>query len=337
MDPITQGALGAIVAQVTTGKRLKKSSALIGALSGMAPDLDILIRGSDPLTPLIYHRHFTHSLSFVPVGALVCALVFWVLFRNIGKTYGFKNIYLASFAGYATHGLLDAFTTYGTMLYWPFSNTRVSWDLISIIDPFYTGMLLIGVFFYLFSKHKKVTTVFLLLSCFYIGFGGYQKTLVSKAQEAMAQKRGVQIVKHRIVPVMLSMTLWRGIFQDQMGHYHADSYYVPLFGDLKVKMGESLVLKNNSLPLSEQQQAAIQIWQWFTQGWYFWNEDNQMGDLRISRDPSRFESLWFLIFNPDGSYHRTRNFKERPENWAEELMQQVTGEDSDYKYLNSFE
>lgn len=337
MDPITQGALGAIVAQITTGKRLKKSSALIGALSGMAPDLDILIRGDDPLTPLIYHRHFTHSLAFIPIGALLCTLVFWLLFRNISKAYGFKNIYLASFAGYATHGLLDAFTTYGTMLYWPFSNARVSWDLISIVDPFYTGMLIIGVFFYLFSKHKKITVAFFVLSCLYIGFGAYQKNIVYNMQTKMAQNRGVTPVKRRIVPVMLSMTLWRGIFEDQLGHYHADSYYVPLIGKPKVKMGDSLVDKPQShLVITADQERAVQTWNWFTQNWSFWDDQGRLGDLRISRDPSKFESLWFLTLNKNGDYKRTRNFKERPENWAEELIEQVSGGDPDYKYMNKY-
>jgi len=44
---------------------------VIGALAGMAPDLDILIRSSsDPLLKLEFHRHFSHSLFFIPVGTL---------------------------------------------------------------------------------------------------------------------------------------------------------------------------------------------------------------------------------------------------------------------------
>ena len=40
--------------------------------------------------------------------------------------------------GYATHGLLDSCTSYGTQLFWPFSDVRVAWDTMSIVDPLFT-------------------------------------------------------------------------------------------------------------------------------------------------------------------------------------------------------
>ena len=55
----------------------------------------------------------------------------------------FKQIYLFSFLGYFSHGLLDACTSYGTVLFWPLSNQRVGLNIISIIDPLFTGVILI--------------------------------------------------------------------------------------------------------------------------------------------------------------------------------------------------
>ena len=67
MDPLTHAVLGAACAQVVLQKQDKRNAWLVGALAAMAPDLDIVIRSaSDPLLPLIYHRHFTHSLIFAP-------------------------------------------------------------------------------------------------------------------------------------------------------------------------------------------------------------------------------------------------------------------------------
>src|SRR3546814_13232403 len=37
-----------------------------------------------------------------------------------------------------THPLLDAFTSYGTQLWWPLRPTPTSWSSIFIIDPFFT-------------------------------------------------------------------------------------------------------------------------------------------------------------------------------------------------------
>ena len=45
---------------------------------------------------------------------------------------------------FATHALLDAFTGYGTQLWLPFSNQRVAWHGLSIIDPLFTVPLLLA-------------------------------------------------------------------------------------------------------------------------------------------------------------------------------------------------
>ena len=69
MDPVTQGTVGAIFAQAVAHKRTAVWAAVCGLLGGLAPDLDVLIRSeNDPLLFLEYHRQFTHSLIFIPVG-----------------------------------------------------------------------------------------------------------------------------------------------------------------------------------------------------------------------------------------------------------------------------
>ena len=78
MDVLSQAVLGASLSQSFAKDKSKQLIALvIGALAGMAPDLDVLIYSSDdPLLFLEFHRQFTHSLLFIPFGALLCALVF---------------------------------------------------------------------------------------------------------------------------------------------------------------------------------------------------------------------------------------------------------------------
>ena len=76
MDPVTQAALGSVFAQSSASAKQLGKAALIGALAGMAADLDVLIRSdTDPLFALEFHRHFTHSLLFIPFAGLLCALV----------------------------------------------------------------------------------------------------------------------------------------------------------------------------------------------------------------------------------------------------------------------
>ncbi len=87
MDPVTQGVLGAVVTQVKVPREQLLQGACIGALAGMAPDLDVLIRSAtDPLLAIEFHRHFTHSLLFIPIGALICSLVFYPTVRQALET-----------------------------------------------------------------------------------------------------------------------------------------------------------------------------------------------------------------------------------------------------------
>ena len=143
MDPLTQGVLGASLSQSASKKQHLVVAGVLGLLSGLAPDLDALIKSqSDPLLALEFHRQFTHSLFFIPIGSLICALV---LHHLIAKRRGlsFKQSWLFCALGYGTHALLDACTTYGTQLLWPFTNARFAWNTISIIDPVYTLPILI--------------------------------------------------------------------------------------------------------------------------------------------------------------------------------------------------
>ena len=159
MDPLSQGTVGAAFAQSVANKNNIFKIGFIGFLAGLIPDLDVLIQSStDPILSLEYHRQFTHSLFFIPFGSLIVALL---IFPLVKSSMSLKTVYFASLLGYATHGLLDACTSYGTQLFWPFSNERVSLNNISIVDPLFTIPVLI--LLVIAIKTKKRYLVFLEL------------------------------------------------------------------------------------------------------------------------------------------------------------------------------
>ena len=76
MDPISQGTVGAAFAQSSANNNNVVKISIIGFIAGLAPDLDVLIRSStDPILSLEYHRQFSHSLFFIPFGALIVASI----------------------------------------------------------------------------------------------------------------------------------------------------------------------------------------------------------------------------------------------------------------------
>ncbi|MDA8555727.1 metal-dependent hydrolase, partial [Luminiphilus sp.] len=59
MDPLSQAAIGAAASQSGSSGANIRHALWIGALAGMAPDLDVFIRSDqDPLLFLEYHRQF---------------------------------------------------------------------------------------------------------------------------------------------------------------------------------------------------------------------------------------------------------------------------------------
>ena len=119
MDPLTQGVIGSLAARTFVGRKRKKPLAIafMGGLSALTPDLDVFIKSStDHLLFLEYHRQFTHSFFLFRLEGLLCSLVMWPFVR-FKRICSFKICFLACLIGYATHGVIDACTTYGTVLY----------------------------------------------------------------------------------------------------------------------------------------------------------------------------------------------------------------------------
>ena len=137
MDSLTQIVLGASVAEATLGKKIGNKAIVLGAIAGTIPDLDIITRFFvDDLTASVMHRGFSHSLIFPFIAAPILA---WIL-KNIYSKYQNVSFYdwlKMFFLAIITHPLLDAQTTWGTQLFWPFE-WRIAIENIFIIDPVYT-------------------------------------------------------------------------------------------------------------------------------------------------------------------------------------------------------
>lgn len=139
MDPLTQGLLGASVGGACYGRVLGRRALAWGALVGMAPDLDVLASATSPMAEWLWHRGPTHALVFGPV---VGPAIGWLLWKRLGGRL--RHWVGLCVAALFTHPLLDAFTTYGTQLLWPFSRRRVAFDAVAIVDPAYSLILAVA-------------------------------------------------------------------------------------------------------------------------------------------------------------------------------------------------
>jgi inner membrane protein len=171
MDPLTQGLLGASFGQALYGRALGRRALVWGALVGMSPDLDVLANPASPMAEWLWHRGPTHALVFGPV---VGPAIGWLLWKwKGGRLRDWVGLCVVALV---THPLLDAFTTYGTQLLWPFSRHRVAFDAIAIVDPVYSLALAAALFFGLrrgveTTLARRAAWAALALSSAYVGLG----------------------------------------------------------------------------------------------------------------------------------------------------------------------
>ncbi len=298
MDPISQGTVGAAFAQSTANKKNILSITVIGFLAGLAPDLDVLIRSStDPILFLEYHRQFTHSLFFIPFGALIVALFLYPLFR---KSLSLKTVYLASFLGYATHGLLDACTSYGTLLFWPFSNERVTWNNISIVDPLFTIPILILIGTAIKTRKRLFSYFAIGWVTFYLSLGFVQYDRAFKAANELALLRGHTPERLTLKPSFGNLILWKSIYQ------HEEKFYVDAIRTLQSStwcLGEIARIFDYqrhlpNLNKDSQQKKDIERFRWFSQDYLgFDAEKNLVTDVRYSMVPNQITPMWGLVID----------------------------------------
>ena len=298
MDPITQGTVGAAFAQSTANKNNILRIGVIGFLAGLAPDLDVLIRSSnDPILFLEYHRQFSHSLFFIPFGSLIVALL---IFPLVKKSMSLKTVYIASFLGYATHGLLDACTSYGTQLFWPFSNERVTWNNISIVDPLFTIPILILVGTAIKTRKRLFSFFAIGWAAFYLSLGFVQYERALSAANELAESRGHNAERLTLKPSFGNLILWKSIYQ------HEQTFYVDAIRTVQsstVCLGESIKIFNYQQHLpgldKESQQAEdVERFRWFSQDYLgFDDEKNLVTDVRYSMLPNQIEPMWGLVID----------------------------------------
>jgi inner membrane protein len=303
MDVLTQALVGGVMAQSLAAKNEKKIATLVGVLAGLLADADILIRSSsDPLLNIEYHRHFSHSLVFIPVGAAIATLLLWPFVRRYLSA---KRLYLFSLAGYSMSGVLDACTSYGTHLLWPFSDERVALNIISIVDPVFTLILLVTLFTGLWLGHRRVAYAGLALSVMYLGMGFVQLQRAEHVAEDLRDKRGHLATQTVMKPTLANLVLWRSVYIHG-DRIHVDAIRVGLFDAGRVIEGESVARfsLNKDLPqLDESSVLYTDILRFlsFSDGYVAFDrmQANVLGDIRYSMLPVSARPLWGIVIDPD--------------------------------------
>ena len=332
LDLLTQGIVGGAVALSVANKTSAHHAVAIGFAAGLLADTDILIHSdTDPLLNIELHRHFTHALIFIPVGALIATLLIWPILRHRLR---FGQIYLYAVAGYATSGLLDACTSYGTHLLWPFSDTRVAWSIISIVDPVFTLLLIAAIVSGWRQRSPAPARIGLLCASIYLLLGWWQHQAALDTAQALAAQRGHTPTRLLVKPTLANLLLWRSVYQ------HEDRYYVDAirvgFGSQRVYPGSSIArfsLQREfpELPADSVLARDIARFHRLSDGYIARDTSRAavLTDIRYSMLPTSLTPMWGIDLHQAAPQQSARfiNFRDRPDHLRTQFMAMLLGRD----------
>ena len=121
----------------------------------------------------------------------------------------YQQIWLIAALGYGTHGLLDACTTYGTLLLWPFSDARIAWNTISVVDPLFTLPLLFFVIRAAIKNSAVAARWGAAWVAFYLTLGAIQEERAAAAGASLAKSRGHVNATVSAKPSFGNLLLWK--------------------------------------------------------------------------------------------------------------------------------
>lgn len=223
MDSITQAALGGLCGEMTLRKQLGWKGVVWGLFFGTLPDLDIIAYPwLDKMQQLSWHRGLSHSILMCFVAAAIFGWLLAKLHRKKGITQ--KQATWFVFITWVTHITIDCFTSYGTQIFEPFSDHRVAWNNMSIIDISFTVPMLLGLLLVLFFKRDSrartsIGRITALWLCLYAAASVVLKFHAYRYFEKQLSAQGIQPTRIMTAPTISNIFLWRMLAESE-GDYH---------------------------------------------------------------------------------------------------------------------
>lgn len=333
MDPLTQAVLGAAAGQMLYYRRLGRAGLLVAAAAAASPDLDVVYR-TDEFSGWLYHRGITHSL-FAPFVA--GPLFGWLAWKGRGAldrlTGGDSSAgRLLDWIGLCivailTHPILDACTSYGTLLLAPFSDRRFAWDFIPVIDPLYSIPLALALLagWWGFAARPAAAAA-LIATTLYMGFSAWLNVDAARAAEAQLAREGVRDARVHAYPTIFQTFLRRIVVfrpeEVRIGFYTALAPG-PIAWQALRREDDPVLDRFDALP-------PVRLFRWFAMGQVAHRVEHNgdtvavwIGDLRYGPPGPSDRGMWGVraVFDDAGRLlEGPHRWSRRPEINAENLI-----------------
>jgi inner membrane protein len=289
MDSLSQIVLGGVIAAACVPARHRRAALAAGAALGTLPDLDVIplaLMAVDPVQNMTLHRGLSHSLLVLPWLAL--ALWWWFKGRG-GRVAEAPGRWLAAIAlALLTHPLLDAFTVYGTQLWWPLEPPPAMWASVFIIDPAYTLPLLLAFVVALWRPQARAAgtalALGLALSTGYLGWSLAAKARVDAALDATLAGTGLEDAPRFSVPMPFQTLLWRVVVLTPEGFLEGERSVVADTGPIALRA----IRDERAAYAAVRALPAVERLAWFNHGFMKASlRDGRvvLSDLRMGAEP----------------------------------------------------
>lgn len=210
MDTLTHALSGALLARASAPRQARiPIAARIGAgfFASAFPDVDWVLSYVSPVAYLTQHRGVTHSLFLMPLWALMLAWSFARIDRS--KQTSWRDYLAVCMLALGIHITGDLITSFGTMIYAPFSNERVAWSTTFIIDLWFTGIIVAGLAASLIWRRSRVpATLALTVLAGYVGMQALARERALDFGERYAEARGFRDARVSAIPRPVSPFNW---------------------------------------------------------------------------------------------------------------------------------
>lgn len=206
MDTLSHGLAGSVLSRAFSDHPEVRAVFWVGAIAAMIPDLDFLFMATK-LDYLRDHRGWTHSFVVLPFLALAIALAA----KSVVRRARLATLWAFAALGVTSHILFDWITSFGTMFWTPVSRTRYFLDWLFILDPIFSGILLLTLAAALVirSRAHRIAITGSVLLLLYIAFCA---VLHARALDAWKRIDGAPLgAKAAVLPQFLSPFRWLGL------------------------------------------------------------------------------------------------------------------------------
>ena len=280
------------------------------------------------------------SIGLIGGGAVFAILLLYSIYRYrktlSGNNFqsidlGIKGWYKLFFWAIITHPILDCFTVYGTQIFLPFSNKRVSFDNISVADPGYTVpfliCLIIAAFFTRDSKYRSIyNKAGLVLSSIYMIWTFSNKHQVNNIVEQTLEEENISYKRYMTTPTILNNVLWSTTVESDSVYYQGQYS----FFDEEKRFELIEIPKNRHLITDGEGDHTIETLKWFSNDYYNIMVRNdgrlQLNDLRYgsfsgeAKDENDFIFRFVVEQDRDGAYHMDESAGGPPRGREKEML-----------------